>query len=147
MNVLEKHGKRGRKMRERFARFMQGRYGSRGADELSRFLVYVEFAIIIISFIFRSPIWTWVILALIVYSYYRLFSRNFAKRYEENQKYLAFRNKFRYKCSSFQSELRQRKTHHIYRCPSCRQKIRVPKGKGNIIVTCPKCRTEFQKRS
>ena len=134
-------------MREKFARFMQGRYGERGADELSRFLVYVEFALIILSFFIRSSIWTWLILALIVFSYYRLFSRNYSKRYEENQKFLGMRNKSTYKFSGFKSDMRQRKTHHIYRCPSCRQKIRVPKGKGKIIVTCPKCRTEFQKRS
>lgn len=134
-------------MRERFARFMRGRYGERGADELSRFIVWVEFACIILSFFIRSSIWSALILVLLIYSYYRLFSKNHYRRYEENQKFLALRNKVTYKFSSLKSELRQRKTHHIYRCPSCSQKIRVPKGKGKIIVTCPKCRTEFQKKS
>ncbi len=134
-------------MKEKFIRFMQGRYGSRGTDDFSKFLLGLCFVFILLNLIFRNSIWNTLALLILFYCYFRLFSKNFSKRYEENQRYLVLKNKVTYKFSRQKSELAQRKTHHIYKCPSCKQKIRVPKGKGNIIVTCPKCKTEFQKRS
>ena len=76
-----------------------------------------------------------------------MFSRNIPKRYAENQKFLTLKTKFLYKLSQQKNEVAQKKTHHIYKCPGCGQKIRVPRGKGMIIVTCPKCKKEFKKRS
>ena len=76
-----------------------------------------------------------------------MFSRDYNRRYAENQKFLTWQNKVKYKVNNWKRGITDRKTHHIYKCPSCGQKIRVPRGKGKIIVTCPKCRTEFQKKS
>ena len=87
------------------------------------------------------------VMAILVYCYSRMFSRDYNRRYAENQKFLTWQNKIKYKVNNWKRNLTDRKTHHIYKCPSCGQKIRVPRGKGKIIVTCPKCRTEFQKKS
>lgn len=131
-------------MREKFQRFMSGRYG---ADQFSRFLAGLGVALLVLNLFFRSMMLNLLVLALLIYCYYRMFSRDYSRRYAENQKYLALSSRFRYKLTGWKSELAQRKIYHIYRCPSCKQKIRVPRGKGKIIVTCPKCRTEFQKKS
>ena len=131
-------------MRERFSRFMAGRHGS---DELSQFLSYVALACMLLALVFRKGHWNIIILALLVVCYYRIFSKNHQKRYEENQKFLAARARF---LSWFQKEkylLGQRKDYRIYTCPGCKQKIRIPKGKGKIVVKCPKCHTEFTKKS
>jgi len=86
-------------------------------------------------------------IAAIVYAYFRIFSRDIQKRYEENQKYLAMTSKFRLRFNKEKNLMKQRKTHHIYNCPGCGQKIRIPKGKGKIEIDCPKCHTKFVKRS
>lgn len=131
-------------MREKIQRFMIGRYG---VDQFSKFLNILTLVLLIISMFFRkSPLYTLALL-LLIYTYFRMFSKNHQKRYAENQAYLIWHNKVT-GFFSRQKQLRaQKKIYHIYKCPDCRQKIRVPKGKGKICVTCPKCHKEFIKHS
>lgn len=131
-------------MRERLQRFMMGRYG---VDAFSRFLMITWIVLWVIDLFINSGTLSLLSLVLLIYTYYRMFSRNIQKRYQENVKYLNIKNKFLSRLRSEKSVMKQRKTHHIYRCPNCRQKIRIPKGKGRICITCPKCKTEFTKVS
>ena len=84
---------------------------------------------------------------LLVLSYFRMLSRDYARRSAENQKYLQIKRNVISRLGLTRRQIDERKVYHIYRCPNCRQKIRIPRGKGNIIVTCPKCRHEFSKRA
>lgn len=128
----------------RFSKFMQGRYG---VDSLSRFLSVVLLVIIVLGLFIRIPFSGLITLALLIILYWRMFSRNIPKRYEENQKFLHIRDKFLGRFSSFGSNLSQMKDYHIYKCPRCNQKIRIPRGKGHIMVRCPRCGFEFHKKS
>ena len=135
-------------MKEKFIRFMQGRYG---VDQLSKFLLLLGLIAVVISSMFMNNvvgvifyILGW---ALVVCCYFRVFSRNVQKRYAENQAFLAKTYRVR---SFFQRQKniwQQRRIYHIYTCPTCKQKIRIPKGKGKIEVRCPKCGTTFIKKS
>lgn len=125
---------------------MQGRYG---ADKLSNFMLILAFIFILVSMFMGvyGFVFSGIGLALIVLTYVRMFSKNIQKRYAENLAYLKVYNKVK---SFFTREIgymKQRKTHHIYSCPNCKQKLRVPRGKGNIMITCSKCHTQFKKRS
>lgn len=123
---------------------MMGRYG---ADEYSKFILGSAVALMVLNLFLRIGFLNTVILALLIYVYFRMFSKNIQKRYAENMKYLELKNKF---FSFFRKEKRMaedRKTNHIYKCPNCKQKIRIPRGKGKICITCPKCKTEFTKKS
>ncbi len=123
---------------------MQGRYGQ---DAFTRFLLGAMLACVVLNLLVGSRFLSIMAWALLVYAYFRLFSRNHAARYAENQRYLNATAKFRYWFDQQKRLKEERKYHHIYVCPKCRQKIRIPKGKGKIMVRCPKCRHEFQKRS
>ena len=131
-------------MREKFQRFMMGRYGM---DAFSKFLMLVWIILWGLNLFVNSAILSLLSLGLLFCIYYRMFSRNIQKRYQENIKYLNIKNKIVSKLRSEKSIMKQRKTHHIYKCPTCKQKIRIPKGKGRICITCPKCKTEFTKIS
>ena len=135
-------------MREKLSRFMQGRYG---VDQFSNFLIIAALVLLVMEFFARGSgarmILNSASTLLIIYAYFRILSKNHYKRYAENEKYLKLHNKVKFFVARKRSHMQQRKTHHIYKCPKCRQSIRVPKGKGRIAITCPKCRTEFIKRS
>ena len=126
----------GYRLRAGMQRFMTGRYGT---DKLNMTILGVGVAVCVIS-LFVSHLW--VNLALTVLSYglmfwalFRCFSRNTYKRYEENRKYLRF------------IERLKDKDHRYYDCPRCRQVVRVPRGKGKIAITCPKCKEKFIKKT
>ncbi len=131
-------------MREKFMRFMQGR---NGVDDLSKTLNITILVLLIISIFTGWDIVYFISLALIIYMYFRIFSKNVPKRYAENQKFINFRFDMKNKFNSKKKEWAQRGVYRFYRCPMCKQKVRVPKGRGKICITCPKCRTEFVKRS
>ncbi len=124
--------------------FMQGRYG---ADQMGQMLSAVSMVFLIISLFSRNQAWFLLAVIGIVYNYFRMFSKNISKRYAENQKYLTMTAGIRRKIASWKSQLAQRKIYHIYRCPGCKQKIRVPRGRGKIEIRCPKCNTRFVKKS
>lgn len=131
-------------MKEKLRRFMMGRYG---VDYFSRFTLTTSLIFLILSTLTKFSLFQLLFWGFLLYTYYRIFSRNIAKRREENNWYLNKTYKTRNFILRQKNSLAQRKTHHIYKCPNCKQKIRVPRGKGKIEITCPKCRISFIKRS
>lgn len=126
-------------------RFMYGRYGT---DQLNLFLLCLAVGLSLInsilSAIFRSstaymlgvnPILYLSMLGVLGYSIYRSLSRNIYARQKENRGFMQFWNR-----------LRDRKNRY-FRCPKCRQLVRVPKGKGKINIRCPKCGEKFIRKT
>ena len=130
-------------MKEKLQQFMSGRYG---LDNLGRFLNVLALIIFLVGTLLHTQIAS-IALVLIVINYFRMFSRNFYKRERENMIYLQIRNKFLGFFSSRFRRIKSQKTHCYFRCPSCNQELRVPKGKGKISITCPKCHAVFERRS
>ncbi len=131
-------------MKQRFYNFMQGRYGN---DNFSRFLLLLTCVFLLVSSFTRLTILYWIGLALLFYCWFRMFSRNIAKRAAENRKYLELSARFRNYFANLRYRHSQKKIYRIYKCPNCRQKFRIPKGHGKVEVRCPKCGTTFIKKS
>ena len=116
--------------------FMTGRYGT---DKLNTAILLIGVAVCAISMIVKNPmvdlILTIIAYILMGWAIFRSLSRNTYKRYQENRRYL-----------SLLQRLKDRE-HRYYDCPRCRQQIRVPKGKGKIAITCPKCKEKFIKKT
>ena len=120
--------------RDRMARRMYGRYG--GRDALNITLVVSAALLELLFVFFRLPILAYAALVPLTFALIRTFTRNTAKCYEQNRKF-----------TNFFKNLASLRTHHIYRCPQCKQKIRVPrKGGKTVEITCPKCGERFRKK-
>ena len=107
----------------------------------------VVLVMLVLSMVTRIGIFYWMGIGLMIYSTWRMFSKNVSARYQENQKYLNFRYGLAVKKDKWKKRWQQRKTYRFFKCPQCKQTVRVPKGRGKICITCPKCRTEFVKKS
>ena len=122
--------------RYRLASFFQGRTG---VDALGRTVTWIALILMLVTMITHSNIAYLLAMACLIYSFWRMLNKNYQKRYAENAKFLAFVSKFKF---NFQ----QNKTYKIFKCPNCKQKLRVPRGRGKIQITCSKCRTQFIKK-
>lgn len=130
-------------MKEKLRKLMMGRYG---IDQLSGFLLGLALIILLISrFCFREVLYI-VSLLIVIFAYYRIFSKNISRRNKENHLYLSLNGKIKKYFLKQKYMFEQRRIYRIYSCPGCRQKIRIPKGKGKVSITCPKCKTEFIRR-
>lgn len=137
-------------MREKFAIFMMGRYGQ---DQLNRLLSITGLIILVVSVVIvrfipllSSVLWIAAV-ALIVICYWRMFSRNIAARSAENQRYLTFRYKFAVEKQRRAERAAQSKDYKFFKCPKCGVLNRIPKGKGEIEITCPRCGEKFIRKS
>lgn len=129
--------------KEKFSRFMIGRYGT---DELNKGLMYLAIGCIVLSLVGIDYAY-WIGIFLTILIYVRTFSKNILKRREENIWFYQKRDKVRKWYKNKQSILEQKKKFKIFICPKCKQKIRVPRGRGKIEIRCGKCSHSFIKKS
>ena len=126
----------GYKITAGMAKFMAGRYGT---DKLNMTILGVGVALSLVSMFIRVPlanlILTVLSYVLLIWALIRSFSRNTYKRYQENRKFLQIFGR-----------LKDRQ-HRYFDCPKCHQMVRVPRGKGKISITCPRCREKFVKKT
>lgn len=123
---------------------MFGRYGG---DQLNNALFVLCLVLVGVRWVTGWQIVYLFALALLFLCYFRMFSRNIQSRYAENQRFLKFWHPIENKLFNKFMQFRDRKYHRYIKCPSCKATLRVPRGKGKISVTCPKCRHQFVTKS
>ena len=116
---------------------MRGRYG---ADELCAVSVVIALVLQIILSLF--DVWWLSLIPLIpvAWTLYRMLSRNIAARRRENE----IIKEIKAYLKLFINRFRDRKTHVYFKCLSCKATLRLPRGKGDVSVTCPKCKAKMR---
>lgn len=84
---------------------------------------------------------------ILLYEIYRILRPGVEKRREENAAYLQMKARVKAWLAMQKSRFDGRNTYRYFQCPSCRQSLRVPKGRGTVMITCPKCHAQFEKKS
>ncbi len=123
-----------------FRNFMAGRYGN---DQLGLALLLLY---LVMSLLLPGGRLRWLALIPFFFFWYRFLSRDLLRRSAENQAFLQWCEPFRQLLSRKRAQHADR-THRYYTCPGCRQTLRVPRGRGKIQITCPKCGRTITKRT
>lgn len=126
----------GYKISAGMARFMAGRYGT---DKLNMYILGLGVVLCIIAMFipvsFAKLILTLLSYGLMIWTIFRSLSRNTYKRYQENRRFLQMIDRVK------------DRDHKYFNCPRCHQPVRVPRGKGKIAITCPKCKERFVRKT
>jgi LSD1 subclass zinc finger protein len=118
-----------------------------GGDQLSMTMAYAALALILLGAI---PNMSWLIgiaYAMVICSFIRMFSRNRVARARENQWFL---DKTAPLTTRFQQELarfRNRRNYLYFRCPGCKAWLKLPRGAGQVTVTCGRCGHKTDKKA
>ena len=124
------------RIKQALQRFMSGRYGT---DKLNTWILGAGVILCLVSIFVPVALVNLALTAgsyaLMIWAIFRTLSRNTYKRYQENHRFLLWKQKL------------TDRQHRYYNCPRCRQQVRVPRGKGKISITCPKCKEKFVKKT
>ena len=129
---------------EKLRRFMSGRYGG---DKLSVALIIVAMLLSLVAGALGNVIVQLIAYLPVLWALFRMFSKNTQARYKENALFLKFWNPVEKWGKLQYNKLRDIKTHRYFHCPNCKNTLRVPKGKGEITITCPVCKHKFDRKT
>lgn len=130
-------------IRNAIQRFMYGRYGN---DPLNMFLMGLYLLVYLVFIFVRVEPLYWISFALLLITLFRLLSRNIERRRMENAKFMKAAGPA-ISWFHMRRNIHRDKEHVYFKCPSCGQRLRVPRGKGQITVTCRSCGASFQEKS
>lgn len=124
--------------------FMAGRYGP---DHLNAAIIILALVISIVSRFVNLSVLIYLSYLLLFLAVFRMLSRNIRRRRSENDRFLRYWWPLRQKIKAFFSNLKNSKTHKFFKCPGCSNLLRVPRGKGKMAITCPKCGERFVRKT
>lgn len=124
-------------MKNKLLNFLEGRYG---ADVLGRDLLILSILVMLLNIFIKNSILGLIPTIISFYVIFRSLSKNYPKRYNENRIYALFKQRMK-------TNTLDRKQFKYFRCDQCKQKVRVPRGRGKVTITCPRCNHKFDKKT
>lgn len=132
------------KIRASLARFMSGRYG---ADQLSYAMVILALVMMVVGALSGLGLLTLMADALMIVMFVRMLSKDRYRRAHENQVYLEKTQNVRRAVTEWMNRVKNSKKYRYFTCPKCKSRLRVPRGVGNVTITCKSCGNKFDKKA
>ena len=132
------------KIRQGLARFMSGRYGT---DQLNMTMLWTALILSIVGSFSRVGLLTLMADALLLLMFWRMLSKDRLKRQHENQTYLQKTYGARKAVTEWVNRMKNGKKYRYFTCPQCKKRLRVPRGVGNVTITCKGCGNKFDKKA
>lgn len=132
------------KIQNSIRRFLQGK---NGVDILSRDLSVFALILMVLDAVLQTNLLYFLGVLVFIVAIYRICSRNITKRATENRAYIAIREKFLGWFRGKKQYSASKKQYRYYKCSDCGQRVRIPRGRGKVEITCPKCGKHFIKKS
>lgn len=126
------------------ARFMQGR---NGVDNLGYHALWVGLILVLVDSFIGTGLLNLIGTALYIYAIFRMLSRNVQKRQAENARYVQFQNNWKKELKQFFLRLKGSKEYKYFRCPGCKNRLRLRRGCGDKHITCPVCKHQFDQKA
>ncbi len=121
--------------------------GRNGGDQLCMGLLLLAFLISLVAGWMNQPIVSYLSYIPFLLSIFRMSSKNINKRRMENYKFMILISPLYAWFTKNINKIKSRKTYKYFKCPNCKQNLRLPKGKGKVTITCSKCKTKFVKKT
>lgn len=131
------------RFRAAIARFMYGRYG---IDGLYYALLVLYLVLTVVMMFLRFWPLELLRMAVFVWAFYRVFSRNLTRRSAENAWFMGIWNRIKTTARLWKRRFAERKTHVYKTCPHCKAVVRLRRQAGHHTCTCPRCRRDFAVR-
>lgn len=130
---------------DRLRSFLWGRYGIDGLY----YGLLVMFFVLWIARLFCRNIIAAIVLgilqtAVVVWMFYRSFSRNITARRRENEVFMGFFRRIKGFFVLTKNRIRDIKGFRYRKCPHCKAMLRLPRRKGQHSVVCPRCHERFE---
>lgn len=144
MSFLERLKEVFQRFMVKLQQFMVGRYGN---DEFTFVLLIVSLVFTFLGNFRHLRFFYFIGMAMIFYSLFRALSKNYEARRKELNWYMRWSEKPKAELKLLGNKFRDRNTHRYFKCKECKTVLRVPKGRGKIEITCPKCRVKTIKKT
>lgn len=121
-------------------------YGRYGGDNLCTLLLVIGLILGVVGAFTFYPI---VIISygFYIYALFRIFSKNIPARQREYYSFLSIISKIKCFFRNIKLRIKDRKVLKYFKCPKCKQRLRAPRGRGEILVTCQRCKNQFKTKT